>query len=115
MSFKDKVILVLLSIITLGIYPLILFRKKNNKKTNKLSNAKKLKINLEDFYKSIGGKNNIVGSEYTHTKVRVFIKNRDKVNLDKINEIKGISGVVAASNYVTVIVGNQAKQFSQSL
>lgn len=113
MTIKEKLILVSLSIITLGIYPLVVFNKKHNNTKDQLSVADKVTVNVEKLVEAFGGKDNIIGSEYTHTKIKVFIKDRTKVDIENVKNIKNISGVFASSKDITIIVGNQAKALAE--
>lgn len=115
MTLKDKIILVLLSIITLGIYPLIIFKNKNKEVKSELSTSNKISINIDKLKTLLGGKKNIAGAEYTHTKVKIFLKDTKLANINKIKELKGISGVFGTSKNITIIVGNQAKLLAESL
>ena len=91
-----------------------LFRKKKNDNKKELSTAT-TKINITKLHEALGGKENIAGCEYTHTKVKIFIYSRDKVNLESIGQIKGISGVFGSKKYVTIVVGTSAKDLSRKL
>lgn len=114
MTFKDKLILTLLSIITIGIYPLIIFNKKSQSK-EQLEIDSKISVDLTKLTALLGGKENIAGVEYTHTKVKVFIVERQGVNIDAITKLKGVSGVFATSKFVTLIVGTSAKTLATKL
>ena len=91
-----------------------LFKKKNIKVTNELSTTAS-KININKLHEALGGKDNIAGLEYTHTKVKIFIYNRENVKLESIGAIKGISGVFGSKKYVTIVVGPSAKDLSKKL
>lgn len=114
MTFKDKLILVLLTIITLGIYLIVIYKKKPKSTANELSIADKVTVDL-DKLKSLLGEGNIAGSEYTHTKVKIWFHDKSKVNVEEIQKLKGISGVFATTKYITIIVGNQAKKIATAL
>lgn len=114
MTFKDKLILTLLSIITIGIYPLVIFNKKSGTK-NELAIETKVSVDVTKLISLLGGKENISGAEYTHTKVKIFIGDRANVNIDGLTKLKGISGVYATSKFVTVIVGSSAKVVASKL
>lgn len=116
MTTKHKILFVFLSIITLGIFPTIVYGKKNSKITKEeLSSTNKLHVNLEKIKKNIGGLKNIVGVEFTHTKVKIFVKNRDLVNTAQLKSTHGISGVFINSGAITLIVGNSAKKVATLL
>ena len=115
MIFKDKLKLIFLSIITLGIYPAIVFRKKETAVASTLSESSNLKLDLNKLISNLGGKDNIKETTSTHTKVNIKISSRENVDIDSLQKMKGISGVFATSTSVTIIVGNTAKKIAQSL
>ncbi len=112
MLFKDKLKLIMLSIITLGVYPILVLRSKNTKTSLELSTTEKLIVNIDKLRKELGGKENITGATNTHNKVKVDIKTRNGVTLDNIKNLKGVSGVFATSTSVTIVVGNSAKKIA---
>lgn len=114
MTFKDKLLLILLTIFTLGIYLIVIYKNKSKPESSELSRSEKVTVDI-DKLKSLLGEDNIVGSEFTHTKVKIFIKDKSKVNVNEIQNLKGISGVFASSKYITIIVGNQAKKIATLL
>lgn len=115
MTLKDKIILILLSLLTLGIYPIFIFKKKNNTVSSQLSNSDKVSVNVEKLVSNLGGSDNIIQVEYTHTKIKAFIENKNLVNVDALSKQKGVSGVFATSKFITLIVGNTAKSIAQHL
>lgn len=115
MSFKDKILLLLLTIITLGIYPFLIFRKRQRPTTTKLSTSSKITLSISQLKSALGGDDNIAGNEYSHTKIKIFFKDRTLIDLAKIQKLKGVSGVVVSSKNITIIVGNQAKELAQNL
>lgn len=114
MTFKDKLILVLLTIITLGIYLIVIYKKKHKPESTELSTAEKITVDV-DKLKSLIGDQNVAGVEFTHTKVKIYIHDKNKVNVDDIQKLKGVSGVFATSKHITIIVGNQAKKIAAML
>lgn len=115
MTGKDKFIYILLCIITFGIYPMMIKKGTKTTPTNEIRVEEKTTINLIKLYEALGGKDNLAGNEYTYTKVKIFLNDRSKADVEKVKSIKGISGVVAGSKYITVIVGKQAKALSNEL
>ncbi|NQZ66043.1 MAG: PTS glucose transporter subunit IIB [Mycoplasmatales bacterium] len=115
MTGKDKFIYILLSIITLGIYPYMINKRKNENFSNELSEANKLSIKIEKLIEYLGGKENIIGTEYTHTKIKIFFNEKSKLQVENIEKLKSVSGIVASSKYITIIVGNQAKKIAENL
>ena len=113
MNKKQKFLYVLISIITIGIYPIVVHKRTTTKTNLRLSEAKKISVNIPELIKNLGGKDNVVAVEYTHTKLKIFISDKTKVIVESINSQKGITGVVASTKSITIIVGNQAKQISK--
>lgn len=114
MTIKDKIIMAILTILTLGIYPLVVFNRKATSTPKKeLSVNDKITVNSSALILALGGEANMSSTEYTHTKVKIFIKDKTKVNVEKVRAVKGVSGVFASSHYVTIIVGNQAKNLAE--
>lgn len=114
MSFKDKLILVTLSILTLGIYPIVAFSKKPKEVKVELS-VEKVITDTKKLITHLGTKTNIAGVEFTQTKIKVFVNDKSKVNAETIKNLKGVSGIVLSSKYATIIVGKQAKELSKAL
>lgn len=116
MKMKDKIILIFLSVVTIGIYPLVVFSGKKNKQLNSdLSRTTNKIINIEELKTNLGGLDNIIGAEFTHTKVNIQIKERKLVEVENIQAMKGIEGVFANSKKITIIVGNSAKSVANQL
>ncbi len=115
MTLKDKLLFALLTIITLGLYLLIVFVKKPTQPNKTLLTDEKITIDVDKMLQNIGGKENVVAAEFTYTKIKIFIENKDKVNVDALSDQKGISGVFATSKYITLIVGKSAKQIANQL
>ena len=115
MLFKDKLKLIFLSVITLGVYPVVVFRKKETQASLTLSESSNIKVDLNKLRTNLGEKENIKETSSTHTKVNIKIVSRDNVNIESLQKMKGISGVFATSTSVTIIVGNTAKKIADSL
>lgn len=116
MKFKDKLILAFLSIITLGIYPLVVFKGNKTKEiSNELSRKENKIINIEELKIKLGGIENIIGAEFTHTKVNIQIKDKKLVQVEAIKVMKGVEGMFVTSKNVSIIVGNIAKSIAQQL
>jgi len=113
MTIKNKIILVLITIFTLGIFWIFYFQKKK-KKTNELSRTTKIPFSIKKLVHAIG-EDNIIRSEYTHTKIKIFVHSSSKINMDEIKKIKTISGTLKTSTSITLIVGNSAQALSTTL
>lgn len=115
MKFKDKLLLVSLSIITLGFYPMIMFRKRGVEPKNELSRRENNVVDVEHLIQLLGGKDNINGAEYTQTKIKLLINDKDSVKVEDLKNLKGVTGVFATSNHISLVVGNIAKSLSHQL
>ncbi len=116
MTAKEKFLFIFLQIITLGL--IWIYWKKEAKKyqdQNTLSQELKVGINIIKLMKAMGGPNNINEVTNTHTKVKMAYSIRERVDLEEIKNISGISGVFMNDNSVTIIVGNSAKAVADSI
>lgn len=112
MKFKDKLLFTIFTIFTLGIYPIVIFNKKPQKQNNELSRKDNDVINPAELLSLVGGKDNINGIEYTQTKIKIMIEDKDLVRVDELQKMKGVSGVFATSSTISLMVGNIAKSLS---
>lgn len=109
MTKKEKILFIFLQIITLGLIWIYWNNKsKKYKNENYLSQELKSGINAIELIKLIGGPNNISEVVNTHTKVKIKYNIRERVQLDEIKKISGISGVFINDVAITIIVGNSA-------
>lgn len=110
MTRKEKILFIFLQIITLGLI-WIYWNNKTKKYKNEKSLSQELKsgVNAIKLIKLIGGPNNISEVVNTHTKVKIKYNIRERVQLDEIKKISGISGVFMNDVAITIIVGNSAK------
>ncbi|MBD5423136.1 MAG: PTS transporter subunit EIIB [Mycoplasma sp.] len=109
MTAKEKFLFIFLQIITLGL--IWIYWKKHSKKYNKndeLSQEIRISVDINQLLECLGGKNNISEVENTHTKVKIFYKNRELIKVENIKNINGISGVFVNDKFVVIIVGNSA-------
>ncbi|MGL5205783.1 MAG: PTS glucose transporter subunit IIB [Metamycoplasmataceae bacterium] len=114
MTGKEKFIYWFLTIITFGLIHLHWKTKKVAVK-DELSRKDRITINMNKLINFLGGPENISSVESTHTKVKIFLKNREIVEIENIRSINGISGVFVTSNYLQIIVGNEALLIEQNL
>lgn len=115
MTIKNKIILILITIFTLGFFWIFYFqKKKNKKKSNELSRTTKIPFSIKKLVHAIG-ENNIIKSEYTHTKIKIFVHSPSKINMEEIKKIKTISGTLKTSTSITLIVGNSAQALSTNI
>ena len=114
MTKKEKLLYWFLIIITLGLI-LPYWKTKKVEIKEELSQNKKIDLNINKLIILLGNSENIQNVSSTHTKVKINIKDRDKINIEKIKQINGISGVFASSTYIQIIVGNQALAIEEYL
>ncbi|MGL5732564.1 MAG: PTS glucose transporter subunit IIB [Metamycoplasmataceae bacterium] len=107
MTGKEKFIYWFLTIITFGLIRLH-WRTKRVEVKDELSRKDKITINMNKLIAFLGGPENIASVESTHTKVKIFFKERESVEIENIRAINGISGVFVTSNYLQIIVGKEA-------
>ncbi|MGL6125325.1 MAG: PTS glucose transporter subunit IIB [Metamycoplasmataceae bacterium] len=107
MTNKEKFIYWFLIIITFGLI-LLYWKTKKVETKDELSRREKISININKLVLYLGGSKNIKSTTSTHTKVKIFFNDRDKIEVQKIKEIDGISGIFMTSNYIQIIVGNEA-------
>ena len=116
MTTKEKFLFIFLQIITLGL--IWIYWKKQAKKyndENTLSQELKVGINVIKLVRSLGGPNNIKNVTNTHTKIKIEYNIRERVDLEAIKNISGISGVFINDNGITIIVGNCATAVAKSI
>jgi phosphotransferase system IIB component len=58
---------------------------------------------------ALGGIDNIKEVSNTHSKIKVFFSNKNKIIQEDINKLKSVSGFIMMSNSITIIVGNSAQ------
>lgn len=114
MYFRQKILYVLLIIITFGTI-LIYWKKKKVAEKNTLSIAKKINIPTEKLILLLGGKDNIKSVENSHTKVKIYYLNRAKIDIEKIKNLKYVSGIFINDKSIDLLVGNQASLLKEQL
>lgn len=112
MLARDKFFLIFLTIITLGI--IWLFLKRKRKTATQLPTTSKHTFDIQILI-TILGKKNIVKSEATYSKIKIYLKETNNQMLEKAKKIKGISGIIMSSNSISLIVGNSAKFSSDEI
>lgn len=113
MPFKDKCLVVFITIITLGL--IWIKWSKPTKPKNYLTVNSKITINIDQLFENLGTKNNVTGSSCTHTKIKINFQDINLVQVPAIQQQKGISGVVVGQNYIYIIVGNSAKTINDKI
>lgn len=70
---------------------------------------------LELLMDGIGGKENIDTLESCFTRVRVLVKNLDKINRDKIMEAGAKDLIISNEDYLQIVIGKDAKKIMDLL
>ena len=112
MLLRDKVFLVFLTIITLGL--IWFFLKRKRKISHNLSTTKKHTFDIKLLIQTLG-KDNIIKSEFTYSKIKIHLKKTSDDMLEKAKNIKGISGILMTSKSISIIVGSSAKFSSDEI
>ncbi|VEU67886.1 PTS system glucose-specific transporter subunit IIB [Mycoplasmopsis pulmonis] len=101
-----------LKIITFG---LIKLHWKKQAKKLLINNSQNIKFsfNIDDLITNLGGLDNILNCSSTISKLKIDFVEKDKINLEKLNKIKEISGVFFSPKSISLIVGNGAKNIEK--
>ncbi|WP_406616815.1 PTS sugar transporter subunit IIA [Mycoplasmopsis adleri] len=115
MTHKEKFLIVILTIFTLGFCWLYWHCKNKKQQELKKGNVTKLdsRINIEELITLLGGKENITGIEPSLSKVKILFKNKANVNFEEIKNLKYVSGILISSNSTNIIVGEYAKKIAE--
>lgn len=76
------------------------------------SNKKDLKLELNRLVDLLGGKDNIVDTEFEMSRFKVTLKDITKANKEGIIKL-GAKGVVEIDDQLKIIFGNEAKQLKK--
>ncbi len=112
MTTADKIKIILLTIITLGLIWIWINKKQTTK--NELTIDTKVKVNIESIIKFIGVEN-ITEISNTHQRVKILFKNRDIVDKESLEKLKGITGTMFTSTSVSLVVGKSAAEVAKQL
>lgn len=110
MTFKEKFFFIFLQIITLGL--IWIHWKKQGKKyqnKNELSQEVKVGLNVIKLIQLCGGPQNVSEVSNTHTKIKIKYEIRERIKVDEIKKMNGISGIFLNDLSLTIIVGNSAE------
>ncbi len=112
MHKKHKILYVFYSIITLGIFHLIMLKKtpKLSKKTNK-----NISIKIDQLLENLGTKENIISAQANMSRIKIGVNNIDLVNIEALKKDKRISGIMKQSSCVTLIVGSDSSLIEQKI
>ncbi|WP_373439563.1 PTS glucose transporter subunit IIB [Metamycoplasma equirhinis] len=116
MNSKHKFLYVFLCIITLGFICIYWKRKYRQKETkNYLSTTSELAFDYKIFLLSLGGIKNLQNATASQKIIRIGFIDRALINIDKLKELDGISGINFQSNSISLVVGNSAKYLEEKI
>ncbi|SJZ53354.1 hypothetical protein [Mycoplasmopsis verecunda] len=105
---RDKFLIVFLTIITFGLIWIKWNKQANNQQKNIIYQNDKLPFKLNDFLDALG-ENNIKNVETRLNRINISLADVKKANLEQLGKLKGISGIVAKSTSVSVVLGEYTK------
>lgn len=116
MTAKEKFLFIFLQIITLFLIWIYWNHKtKQYKDEHTLSQEIKVGINIIKLIRAMGEPNNIKQVTNTHTKVKIEYNIRERVDLETIKNMSGISGVFMNDVAVVILVGNSAASVCEKI
>ncbi|BDX52625.1 hypothetical protein JPM7_2320 [Metamycoplasma equirhinis] len=116
MNSKHKFLYVFLCIITLGFICIYWKRKYRQKATkNYLSTTSELAFDYKIFLLSLGGIKNLQNATASQKIIRIGFIDRALINIDKLKELDGISGINFQSDSISLVVGNSAKYLEEKI
>ena len=75
---------------------------------------KKIPFKVDKFINNFGTINNIVKTEYSLTKIKIFVKEIKLVKIENLKRMKH-RGIIKQSNSISIVLGNYVKDLSQLL
>lgn len=100
-----------IAIIILVLVVWVVFAKVLKNKKLGSSNVESINIDMEAFFKALGGKENIDYSEATNSKITVFLQEDTNVKVEELKKL-GASGIVQNNGKVTIILGKTSMAIS---
>ncbi len=114
MTLHEKIQYWFLIIITFGLI-FLYWKTKKNKVKNELSTKSKISININKIILLLGDVNNIKKIESSNTKIKIYFENKEKIKVDNIKKVNGVSGVFVTSSYIQLIVGKEAHAIEKKI
>ena len=116
MTAKEKFLFIFLQIITLGLIWIYWNRQKQQfSQANQLTYATKTNFDTQTLINLVGSITNIINVTHTHTKIKIEFENRDLIDATAIKNLKGVSGIFINDQFLTVILGNEAKLVCEAI
>ncbi|WP_029513222.1 PTS sugar transporter subunit IIA [Mycoplasmopsis primatum] len=115
MTKKDKFIIVLLTIITLGFCWLHWHIKNKKIQQIKKGEIKKLdpSIKIDELISLLGSSDNITAVESSISTLKCTVKNKDLINVEKIKSLKYVTGIMVSTSRISLVVGDYAKKINE--
>ncbi|ENY68617.1 Hypothetical protein,putative glucose/sucrose specific PTS system IIB protein [Metamycoplasma auris 15026] len=116
MNSKNKFLYVLLIIVTFG-FILIYWKKKYRQTKTKdyLSKDTKIAFDTNHLIAYLGGMENIKSTSATQKVIKIDFYDRNKIDIKKLKELDGISGLAIQSKSISLVVGNIAKFLEEKI
>ncbi|MBU4689731.1 PTS sugar transporter subunit IIA [Mycoplasma zalophidermidis] len=117
MTKKDKFIITMLTIFTLG-FCWLYWSQKNKKQALVLQGKENVKISFNqsnELVNLLGGDGNILNLEAKGSKLIIEVLNKENVMLAKILEKNIATGAFVNTNKVTLIMGEHATAYAKSM
>ncbi|WP_338822286.1 PTS sugar transporter subunit IIA [Mycoplasmopsis felifaucium] len=117
MTKKDKFLIVILTIFTLGFCWLYWHIKNKKIKESKQGKIQKLESNMNvlELINLLGSKENIKEINSSVSSIKIEFLDKNKVNFEAIKQLKYVSGLMISTNKTTLIVGDYAKKLAQEI
>ncbi|QJR44346.1 PTS glucose transporter subunit IIB [Mycoplasma miroungirhinis] len=96
-------------ICTLGIIKLFWKSYEQKEINSQLSVENKLKFSLDELIRYLDGINNIESVYCTHKILKIQLKSRKNIQIEKIKSLNSIEGILLKSDGISLITGNNAK------
>ncbi|NQZ28893.1 MAG: hypothetical protein HRT98_00705 [Mycoplasmatales bacterium] len=112
MTTSDKIKIILLTIITLGLIWIWINKKQTSNK--ELTVDTKIKVNIDSIIEYIGAEN-IMEIINTHQRIKIIFKDRKDVNKEELEKLKGVSGTMFTTTSVSLVVGKSAAEVAKRL
>ncbi|QBF34537.1 PTS sugar transporter subunit IIA [Mycoplasmopsis phocirhinis] len=117
MTKKDKFLVVILTIFTLGFCWLYWYLK-NKKHQQILTGKQQITLSqnkVDELISLLGGKQNISDVSASGSRLFIVVDKKDLVKANQIMNNKLASGVFMSSNKITLIMGEYAQTYAQQL
>ena len=81
---------------------------------NKVKNSPKNKVNNDDWFNALGGKENVKEISAVGSRLSLNLIDKEKIDREKLKTL-GVSSVVTMSNKVTLVIEGKAEKIAETL